>query len=312
MYKIVFAGTPDFAVPSLQACLESSHEVCAVYTQKDRPKGRGQILTPSPIKELAESADIPVHTPLNFKDPDVIATLNAYKPDLIIVVAYGMILPQSVLDIPVLTCLNVHASLLPRWRGAAPINHALMAGDSDTGVSIMQLVAKLDAGAVYHKATCAIKKTDTAADLYNALAVLGAEALRYTLDVLLPQQYIPIEQDQAKVTYAHKLSKVDGRVNFSLSATQIMLNFRGLQPWPGCYFTHGKLQIKVHAMLETGIESGLLPGTIISWGESGLELATATYNIIISKLQLPGKKAVYAKDLYCGQPSLFSVNKVVA
>lgn len=304
-YRIVFAGTPAFALPSLQACIDSEHEVCAVYTQKDRPKGRGQVLTPSPIKVLAQQAQIPVHTPDSCKDPDVIRVLSAYKPDILIVVAYGMLLPQSVLDIPRLTCLNVHASLLPRWRGAAPINHAIMAGDTETGVSIMQVVKALDAGPVYMTRRYEMIASDTAVTVYDTLAALGAEALIETLtdfSVLTPKA-----QDPALVTYAHKLQKSDGLIDFTVSAIMIERRLRGLQPWPGCFFWLRDEPIKVHDAVAIEQSDKSPPGTIVSWDAHGLCVATSTLPILFTILQFPGKQRLSASALWKRLPEAFEV-----
>ena len=296
MYKIVFAGTPDFAVPSLQACLESSHEVCAVYTQKDRPKGRGQILTPSPIKKLAESADIPVHTPLNFKDPDVIATLAAYKPDLIIVVAYGMILPQAVLDIPVLTCLNVHASLLPRWRGAAPVQAAIIAGDSETGVSIQRMVLGLDEGDVMLEKRTGIEPEETAKDLMERLAELGGEALVQALDQLDLGTAKFIPQDPNSVTMTRKIRKQDGRLDWSLDPSALRRHVRAMNSWPGAS-THlpGGKALTVLALKESS-STNEPPGTFL--GGPGFRVAcgkgsaTGSNSVDLLQVKPAGKSAM--------------------
>ena len=303
-YRIVFAGTPAFALPSLQACLDSEHEVCAVYTQKDRPKGRGQVVTPSPVKVLAQQANIPVHTPDSCRDPAVLTELAAYKPDILIVVAYGMLLPQSILDIPRLTCLNVHASLLPRWRGAAPINHAIMAGDAETGVSIMQVVKALDAGPVYKTARYLMAADDTAATVYDALASLGGQALVETLSDL--PLITPQPQYEALVTYAHKLQKADGQIDFALSAVDIERRFRGLQPWPGCFFWFRDQAIKVHEMVIDPSDKKGPPGTILSWDERGLCVATGSQPIYLQALQFPGKQRLAASILWQQQPKLFA------
>ena len=206
-YNIIFAGTPAFALPSLQACLDSHHNVCAVFTQPDKKAGRGQQRTPSPVKALAESHGVPVHTPPNFKAAEAVELMAQYQPDILVVVAYGMILPQSVLDIPRVECLNVHASLLPRWRGAAPINHAILAGDKETGVSIMRVVKALDAGPVYKMVACPIDAAVTTASLYTQLADMGADALLDVLNHALPEQHTPIEQSESGITYAGKIQR---------------------------------------------------------------------------------------------------------
>lgn len=230
--KIVFMGTPEFAVPSLQLLLDSGREVCAVYTQPDRPAGRGRQLQASPIKILAEANGIPVYQPLSLKNDDDLQQLDALNPDLIIVVAYGMILTQAVLDLPPLGCINVHGSLLPRWRGAAPIQRALMAGDEKTGVTIMKIVRKLDAGDMLHKEEIIISDTDTSHDLYLKLADLGALGLAKVLTQLENGTLNAEPQDEALVTYAEKLSKAEAVIDWTESADVISRKIRGLNPWP--------------------------------------------------------------------------------
>ncbi|MEE3003216.1 MAG: methionyl-tRNA formyltransferase [Pseudomonadota bacterium] len=310
MYKIVFAGTPEFAVPSLEYLLKSKHDVCAVYTQQDRPKGRGQHLCPSPVKALAQAHGKTVHTPLDFKNDAAISELAAYEADLLIVVAYGMILPESVLKIPKIDSLNVHASLLPKWRGAAPINRAIMAGDKVTGVSIMRLVQKLDAGPVYHTASYDIAENETAAEVYDRLAVVGAKSLLYTINNLITKSSLPQPQADELATYAPKLSKQDGKINFNLSAKDIILKLRGLQPWPGCFFSHKNTNIKVHeAKIGRNSNSSFNNGEVISWDEAGLEIQVSSGSILLTILQLPGKKAARASEIYQGRQNLFKVKE---
>ena len=311
-YNIIFAGTPDFALPSLLACIESKHNVCAVYSQPDKPRGRGQELSPSPVKKLAVEHNIPVHTPLNFKDPAAVAELKKYSPDLIVVVAYGMILPQEVLDVPKITCLNVHSSLLPRWRGAAPINRAIMAGDTETGVSIMQVVKELDAGAVYKQDKIKIKANDTASSLHDSLAEIGASALIDTINNIIPEGFKPEEQDSALVTYAAKINKSEGELDFSKTKSQLVFDFKGLQPWPGSYFFYNSDLIKVHAMYATEYEDIIEPGTIVSWNKDGLVIAAIDGCVVLTSLQFPGKKALMTKDIFNSKPDYFRVGTKLA
>ncbi|MCK5121506.1 MAG: methionyl-tRNA formyltransferase, partial [Methylococcales bacterium] len=211
--KIIFAGTPDFAVPALQMLIDSEHEVCAVYTQPDRPAGRGRKLTPSPVKKLAIAADIPVLQPETLKTEEDLKQLSSFDADLMIVVAYGIILPQSVLDAPRLGCLNIHGSLLPRWRGAAPIHRAVMAGDDKTGVTIMQVVKKLDAGDMLHKEECVIEATHSSSDLHDKLADLGAVGLQKVLSQIESGTLVAEKQDESLVTYAEKLEKSESQLD---------------------------------------------------------------------------------------------------
>ena len=305
-YKIVFAGTPNFAIPSLLACIKSNHDVCAVYTQRDKPRGRGQELSPSPVKKVATEHNIPVHTPLSFKNTEAISELKSYEPDLIIVVAYGMILPQEVLDIPKITCLNVHSSLLPRWRGAAPINRAIMAGDSETGVSIMRIVKELDAGAVFKQVKYSLNSDDDALTVHNCLARIGADALLDTVDEL-HNGHSPKEQDQSLVTYAAKIKKSEGELDFSLTKKQLILNFKGLQPWPGSFFRYNDQLIKVHDMFIKPCNIPSPPGTIMSWDKAGLVIKTIDGSVVITLLQFPGKKPCIAHDIINSKPDYFKI-----
>ncbi len=230
--KIIFAGTPEFAVPSLQMLLDSEHKICAVYTQPDRPAGRGRKLHPSPVKDLALSAGLAVLQPLTLKTDDDLQQIKAFNADLIVVVAYGMILTQAVLDVPKFGCINVHGSLLPRWRGAAPIQRALMAGDEKTGVTLMQIVRKLDAGAMLHKEELLIGASDTSGDLFEKLAHLGAIGLAKVLGQIENGTAHAESQDETQVTYAEKLDKNEAIIDWSHTADHIARQVRGLNPWP--------------------------------------------------------------------------------
>lgn len=232
--KIVFCGTPEFSVYPLEKLIENSHNVIGVYTQPDRGVGRGRKIQYSAVKECALKHDIEVFQPQSLRDTEAIAQLKALAPDLLIVVAYGLILPQAVLDIPTVSCWNIHASLLPRWRGAAPIHRALLANDKTTGVGIMQMEAGLDTGAVYLQHECAIAEDETVVKLHDKLAIMGSHALIECLqllsDELLPQ---PMKQDESQVTYAHKLTKLESQVSWQETAEDIARKIRALVPWPG-------------------------------------------------------------------------------
>lgn len=308
-YNIVFAGTPTFALPSLQACLDSHHNVCAVFTQPDKKSGRGQQRTPSPVKTLALSYDVPVHTPPHFKEHDSVAMMAQYQPDILVVVAYGMILPKSVLAIPQVECLNVHASLLPRWRGAAPINHAILAGDAETGVSIMRVVPALDAGPVYTMATCTIDDVATTESLYTQLAHLGADALLDVLNHALPAKRIPVEQSEEGITYAGKIQKTDGLIHWSTPADILMRLMRAMQPWPGMFFMHSGELIKVHACHLCPSHARVPAGIIVSWDKQGLVISTATEHLCITRLQLPGKRAMSVSEVWSGNQTRFVVGE---
>jgi len=242
--KLVFAGTPDFAASHLQALIDAKHQVLAVYTQPDRPAGRGKKLQASAVKQLAQLHNIPVEQPLNFKEPDSITTLQEYECDLMVVVAYGLLLPQDVLDTPRFGCINVHGSLLPRWRGAAPIQRAIWAGDATSGVCIMQMDIGLDTGSVLLQKEIDIDNNDTSASLYSKLAALGPEALLACLDDFA--SLTPKIQNDAQASYAKKLSKQEARCDWSQPVEQLERNVRAFNPWPMAWFVHEEKAIKVH------------------------------------------------------------------
>jgi methionyl-tRNA formyltransferase len=295
--RIVFAGTPPFALTSLQACAQAGFNVVAVYTQPDRPAGRGRHLKASPVKTWADERKLPIEQPLSLKDPDAQAKLAAYQPDVMVVAAYGLLLPQAVLDIPKYGCLNVHASLLPRWRGAAPINHAILAGDKETGVTIMQMTAGLDEGPMIAKSLCPIQATDTAASLYGKLALMGGDILVTVLKKLDADGVASaVEQDSTKVTYASKLQKNDGLLDWTRSAVELDRQVRGLTPWP-MTFTHCQgEQLRVHQACLVDDETHDAPGTIIDVDKAGIKVATGDGVLMLEAIQWPGKKAMAVSE----------------
>lgn len=295
--RIIFAGTPDFAARHLDALLSSGHQVVGVFTQPDRPAGRGNKLTPSPVKMLAEQHQIPVFQPKSLRPQEnqhLVADLNA---DVMVVVAYGLILPKAVLDMPRLGCINVHGSLLPRWRGAAPIQRALWAGDSETGVTIMQMDVGLDTGDMMHKIACSIETTDTSASLYNKLAELGPQGLLITLQQLAAGTVQREVQDEALVTYAEKLSKEEARLDWSLSAEQLERCIRAFNPWPISYFTIDDQPVKVWQATVLAETANAEPGTIVHADKRGIQVATAQGILNLTQLQPAGKKPMSAQDL---------------
>ncbi|AEG01872.1 methionyl-tRNA formyltransferase [Methylomonas methanica] len=293
--RIVFAGTPDFAVPTLQAILDSDHEVCGVYTQPDRPAGRGRKLTASPVKQLAQSHQLPVYQPENFKQPEALAQLAALDADLMVVIAYGLILPQAVIDTPRLGCINVHGSLLPRWRGAAPIHRALIAGDDETGVTIMKVVKKLDAGDMLLKAACPIGATDTSSTLHDRLATLGAEALVKVLDQYQQGTVHAEPQDEALVTYAHKLEKHEAVLDWTDTAIQLDRKIRGLNAWPVAQTLFKGEVMRVWHCALTDKTGNQPPGTI-DCAEHNLDVTTGDGVLRLLEIQLPGGKRIAGKD----------------
>lgn len=295
--RIIFAGTPDFAARHLDALLSSGHEVVGVFTQPDRPAGRGNKLTPSPVKILAEQHSIPVFQPKSLRPEENQAMVQALNADVMVVVAYGLILPQPVLSMPRLGCINVHGSLLPLWRGAAPIQRALWAGDSETGVTIMQMDVGLDTGAMLHKISCPILPQDTSATLYDKLAELGPRGLLETLEQLADGSAVAETQNDALATYAEKLSKEEARLNWQLSAEQLERCIRAFNPWPVSYFIVDEQPVKVWKAEVIAKAHGPQPGTIIQADKQGIQVATADGILNIQELQPAGKKVMAAQDL---------------
>ncbi|MBU1332954.1 MAG: methionyl-tRNA formyltransferase [Gammaproteobacteria bacterium] len=307
--RIVFAGTPEFAAEHLKALLNSSHQIVAVYSQPDRPAGRGQKLTPSPVKQLAVQHDIPVYQPQTLRDPAAQSELAALKPDLMVVVAYGLILPQVVLDIPRLGCINSHASLLPRWRGAAPIQRAVQAGDAESGVTVMQMEAGLDTGPMLLKVSTPISTSDTGGTLHDRLANLGPQAVVQAIAGLAAGSLVGEVQDDALATYAHKLNKDEARLDFTRPAAELERLVLAFHPWPICHSTLNGEAIKVHAAHET--EGQGAPGTILAADKHGLSVACGEGALCLTRLQLPGGKALNFADLYNSRRELFAVGQVL-
>jgi len=295
--KLIFAGTPDFAARHLAALLSSDHEVVAVYTQPDKPAGRGQKLTASPVKELALTHNLPVYQPASLRKEEAQAELAALGADLMVVVAYGLILPKVVLDTPRLGCINVHGSLLPRWRGAAPIQRAIWAGDNETGVTIMQMDVGLDTGAMIRKVSCTIASDETSASLYDKLAELGPQALVDTLDAMAAGDTTAEAQDDALANYAQKLSKEEARIDWSMEAVAIERCIRAFNPWPISWFEVADQTIKVWQAEVIDSDHGQPVGTLLKADKQGIDVATGKGVLRLLTLQPPGKKAMSVSDL---------------
>lgn len=307
--RIVFAGTPEFAAQHLQALLDAGREIVAVYTQPDRPAGRGQKLAPSPVKQLALLHGIAVYQPQTLRDPAAQTELAALTPDLMVVVAYGLILPQVVLDTPRLGCINSHASLLPRWRGAAPIQRAIEAGDASSGVTVMQMEAGLDTGPMLLKVTTTITAEDTGGSLHDRLATLGSQAVVEAVTKLAAGELRGEVQDDSLATYAHKLNKDEARLDWSRPAVELERLVRAFNPWPICHSTLNGEALKIHAA-QLGEGQGT-PGNVLAADKSGLTVACGEGALRLTRLQLPGGKPLSFADLYNSRREQFAPGLVL-
>jgi len=290
MLKVIYAGTPDFAVSALQALIDSEHEVVAVYTQPDRPAGRGRKLTPSPVKKVALENEIPVYQPLNFKadeDKQALIDLNA---DLMVVAAYGLILPKAILDAPRLGCINIHASILPRWRGAAPIQRSILAGDKETGITIMQMDIGLDTGDMLSKSVCEINDEMTASQLHDQLMAMGGQALMDVMPAIESQQLQPVKQDESLVTYAEKLQKAEAQIDWQQSAAEIARAVRAFNAWPVSQTTYNDQVMRIWQAKVSTETTDAEPGRIISVQKKSFLVATGDGVLDVTEIQMPGKK----------------------
>jgi methionyl-tRNA formyltransferase len=304
--KIVFAGTPEFAALHLQSLINSEHDVIAVYSQPDRPAGRGNKLQTSAVKQLAVEHTIPVFQPQSLKTQEAQLTLAELQADIMIVVAYGLILPTAVLNSPKLGCLNVHGSLLPKWRGAAPIQRSIWAGDTETGVTIMQMDEGLDTGAILFKQSLSITKEDTSVSLYQRLAEIGPKALLETLTKLNELQ--ALTQNDELASYAKKLSKEEAKIDWDIPAEQLERNIRAFNPWPVAFFSLNGSNIKVYASDVVQNDNPNIPaGQIVKSDKQGILVATSNKCLLLTKLQLPGKKPMLAADVLNGRADWFAV-----
>jgi len=291
--RLIFAGTPDFAVPALQRLLGHGFRPLAVLTQPDRPAGRGRRLQASPVKQAAEAANIPVHQPVSLAGPEAAEQISALQPDLLIVVAYGLILPPTILDVPAHGCWNIHASLLPRWRGAAPIQRAIEAGDSETGVCIMQMDEGLDTGPVLHRVTVPISESETGGSLHDKLAEAGAEALLSCIEALArgaPPE--PVRQAERGLSYARKLLKAEAQINWREPARQLERQVRAFNPWPVAWCTINGERTRIWRAAHEKLDHDKEPGTVLMANKAGIDIATGEQILRLLELQRPGGKRI--------------------
>jgi len=305
--RIAFAGTPIFSAYILECLTHTPHSLVGVYTQPDRKKGRGQQLTPSPVKTLASQLNIPIYQPARLKDPTEHEILKNLKPDVLIVVAYGLILPAAVLAIPTYGCINIHASNLPKWRGAAPIQRAILAGDTETGICIMQMDAGLDTGDVLNRVTTPIHPTDTSQILHDRLANIGAKALIQTLEQLEQGLLTPEKQDDTFATYAHKITKEEALLDWTQNVHALDCQIRAFNPWPITYTHLNNLNIRIFSAEPIqDLQTSAKPGTILETSPKGIQVATGDGGILnLLELQLPGGKRLSARDILNAKSEYF-------
>jgi len=296
--RIAYAGTPEFAVPALESITNSQHELVAVLTQPDRKSGRGRKITKSPVKSAITSSNVQVLQPENVNSDEQISQLEKLKLDMIVVAAYGQIFSERLLVLPKLGCINIHASLLPKWRGASPIQHAILSGDDGSGVTIMQMARGMDAGDIWLQSNCEISDKDTAQSLHNKLALLGGEIILEAIDMVANRSQDPIPQDSGKASYCSKLKKSDGIIDWSESADFILRKVRAFHPWPGAHTTfNGKrLRITKAFLGQASATQQALAGTVIEISKQGIEVVAGKGTVILSELVPEGKKCVSATD----------------
>ncbi|CAI8167908.1 MAG: Methionyl-tRNA formyltransferase [Cellvibrionales bacterium UBA7375] len=308
--KIIFAGTPDFAAAHLRALIDcGQHEIVAVYTQPDRPAGRGKKLTASAVKQLASEQGLTVLQPPSLKEADAQQQLAGFAADLMIVVAYGLILPQAVLDTPRLGCINVHGSLLPKWRGAAPIQRAVEAGDDETGICIMQMDAGLDTGPVISVARCAIEATDTSGSIYQKLSALGAPTLLAALEKLASGVAVAEQQDDSQSTYASKIDKAEALIDWATPAETLARKVRAFNPFPATFSHIGGERVKIWAASANTVDSRQAVGAIVAASDQGILVQTASGQLLISEIQLAGKSKMPVSELLKSKAELFAAGQ---
>lgn len=309
--RIIFAGTPEFTLPGLNALYTSRHNLQAVYTQPDRPAGRGRKLQPSAVKNWALAHSVPIYQPVNFKDPASVEQLAALQPDVMVVIAYGLILPKKILTIPRLGCINVHASLLPRWRGASPIQQSVWQGDKESGVTIMQMDVGMDTGDILATVSCPLEPDETSGSLHDKLAELAVEPLLQTLDALASGQSKAQPQNPDGVTYAAKINKEDAKINWQLSAKAIDCQIRACNPWPVAFTMAGDEMMRIHQARVVDTQVDALPGTVLALDKSGLLVATGEQAILAERVQFAGGKMMSVADWLNARRDTLFVSQVL-
>ncbi|PAV26894.1 methionyl-tRNA formyltransferase [Tamilnaduibacter salinus] len=309
--RLVFAGTPDFAASALQSLIDAGHDIVGVYTQPDRPAGRGRKLRPSPVKETALAHDLPVYQPETLCGDEARAELAAMEPEVMVVAAYGLILPASILDIPLFGCLNIHASLLPRWRGAAPIQRAIAAGDGESGITIMQMDEGLDTGDMLLKRATPIHDDETGQSLHDRLAGLGGDAIVEALERLSKSQLLPEEQDDSLATYARKLDKSEGALNWHRPAYELDRLVRAFTPFPGAFTHSAGDRVRLHAVEPLSQHSDADPGTVLRRERDGIDVACGEGALRLQQVQLPGSRAQSVSDLINGGRDCLQTGEVL-
>lgn len=298
--KIVFMGTPDYAAQALRALIEKGHEITLVVTQPDKPKGRSSELLPPPVKVCAVEHGIPVMQPKRIKTPEAIAELKQYEADVYVVAAFGQILSQEILDMPKYGCLNIHASLLPKYRGASPIQHVIIDGEEKTGITVMQMDAGIDTGDMLYKKECAIEADDTFETLHDKLMMLGGEAIVEAIDLLEQGKLVAEHQNHEESCYAPLIQKTLGKIDFSKKAIEIDRLVRGLNPWPSAYSSYKGKQLKIWKAVPVQINSKAAPGEIVAVEKDSVTVATGEGGLKLLELQLEGKKRMSARDFLLG------------
>lgn len=296
--KIIFAGTPDFASVALEALIGTKHKIIAVYTQPDKPSGRGLKIKPSPVKQLAQHFNLPLYQPTTLKDVYEQERLAKLDADVMVVAAYGMLLPSQVLHTPRLGCINIHPSLLPRWRGAAPIQRTIHAGDSISGVTIMQMDEGLDTGPILSQHQYVLEPDETSQSLHDVMAKLGAQALISTLDLLAQGRIDPQSQDNARATYAHKISKEEALIDWNQPAIELEWMIRAFNPWPVAHTTWQNQPLRIWSAKAVNQDTEASPRTIVNVSEEGVDIATGKGILRLKQVQLPGAKAISIADFY--------------